>query len=694
MSSTPPSLHDDVSAVVCNLNLSLRASPNEAGAIEFVEHLVHITSTHLDRIRAQLSELETAPSSTEQAHQIHNLTQLESFLKLEHETWLLWQYLLSNPPTDLPLLPHASPSETVTSRILSDKELQTLNTVKTWAQYLLTSKDRYTPDPDLSSIYFSVWKLLLSSQVDEAVSLLASSEHYLAAASLTGTQLEHVDGDGVYGNPDRIINRFSLRQLSKKSNNDYEKAIYGLLGGDCTPCLKVVESFYQGVFSISSVLIDNCSDLIMGEDVSKFRRYSAGIEEFLPPSTSFSVSKMIDLLERSPNSFIKKALKNPQILFQTLIMVNNDSYIINYLFKWLSELSHDSVLYGHLLRFGICVGLTMTLAGTIDTSSNVSVDKLEEISELYSNFLVSDFENLFKTIHPQNEQDKVNFLSLKFTSIAKFSSLVPSRSSQIFGKFLSVLPADLRSDALKLAESFQLDAQSVARNAAGFRQQSVDLRRTVVHDDVALRDTVQKCQEALSFLIVDRKQRGEAIISANQMSRSLIKNDRFESARSLLHTLPEDTDELMHHLWEELGQKPNEVNGLHEFHCLVSLTECYHLYNQWRKRSSKVTADQLISQIKSCLLIDGGFLIDVVDDFVMSERIAELESIRKRHVVELFFLLHSVLISEGLFSDCLKLADLISSSSYNYISLFSNEDLTKFLQFFANDALSAYEGRR
>ncbi|KAL0231853.1 hypothetical protein GEMRC1_011257 [Eukaryota sp. GEM-RC1] len=689
------SLHDLFGSITCNLNLTTRCSPNEAAALEFVKQLVYYTDNELQSLSA---ELESLPDSHSSQPRFHLLSEVTSFIRSEYEIWLLWDLLLSNP--SLPIEPpqFCSPLDLSSCEITSNKNFQTLSVVKSWCEQILSTSKRYTPSSDSSSSFQSVWDLLLGNQLIDAVQNLRKESHFQLAASLLGTNEEHVfcDDEGsfdVTGNPDRIVYRYTLRQKCQKATDQYERAIYGLLGGIPDPGLKLCTSWIQTLWVLCTTLLENLKDHLVFEQLTKeFRpEFDSNIQKYLPDkSRNISIVSVIDKLMQSTRTEIRHQSRNHMTALQTALMLDKHDQIISNILNWCkAEVQSQSPLFGHFLRFGVSAAVTSSLLGVCRDYEHVDC-----LVELYCKFLINDFEQNYQLINCDSSQDLSEFLARKFSLIAKYSSMVPEKSHQLFGLLVAKLPQEHRSDALMFAREYAIDSTDVARSASSFHQKDVNFDPFSRVEGKALQGTLKKCSESLSFLIIDPKQRGEALIAVNKMVRYLIKNDKFESARQLLQEIPGDSEQILKNSWSRTGGKSSEVNAFHEFNCHVALCHCYHLYSEWRRsqgKSTEVTSDDVVHAIYNCLQIDGGFLRDIADDFVDSERQSQINQLRSRRVPDLIFLLHSVLRKSGEFNECVKLADLIASEEYEFLPLFAKEDLVKFLNFMADDSISVLE---
>ncbi|KAL0211927.1 hypothetical protein RCL1_005553 [Eukaryota sp. TZLM3-RCL] len=676
---------DDCGLLVCNMNLSLDTPSSDSSVIEFVEQLTEIS-------KAYTSQPTSSP-------------ELSSFLTHQYQFWLLWNNLLSNPPINIDLPPFPSPTEVSFASISASKQLQSISVVRNWCESILSSSHRYTPIiNDRSSLMSATWSLVKSNQLSEAVNLLKKSNEFFLAATLIGTAQEQLikEGDEILliGNPDRIVNRFALRRLSMNSTDRFEAAIYGLLGGYPDAPLRVCENFYEYLWVLCVIFIENFKDFKASQHSIDWRSESpANIDSFLPPNSvgdDVTMSKIIDTVQNSSNPIISSQTKSPMIAYLTLLMLNEPSHVFASISSLLSQSKFSAQkfdLYGYYLNFGVNVILTQVLKSPDSINRTLAEDFIEK----YCIFLIDAFTPEFNLQNFESEAQKDDYLALKFSNIAKYSSMIGSKSATVYSSLLSILPADLQSRAIHIASSFRIDSQSVARSASSFLYSRYS-ELSATPSDTSVKSLVDQCIQSLSFLLIDPSQRGEALMAANKMARGLLLNDRYDSAGAVLKHIPKDSSELMTSSWVKIGKKSLEVNAVHEYDCYIALCEAHRMYSLYKRgfsfsqRESRPTAQNVIDCILNCLLIDGGFLIDVESEaFSEGNRLTELDLLRKKHVPILIFNLHSLYKEQKMYQNCLELSELVTSPETHYLELFASDDLKRLLNAFADDSLLALE---
>ena len=147
-----------------------------------------------------------------------------------------------------------------------------------------------------------VWQLMRAGRMQDAISLCVAFKQPWRAASISGGNLWHIDsttsdgGHGATGNKQHFLFKNSCKLLSSAPHSSmYERAVYGLLGGEVTSVLPVCRSWEDCVWSMYRVMVDREIDTLLAKQLkdNNERRYA----QQLTHTTSTAVDRPAAVFE-------------------------------------------------------------------------------------------------------------------------------------------------------------------------------------------------------------------------------------------------------------------------------------------------------------------------------------------------------------------------------------------------------------
>lgn len=175
----------------------------------------------------------------------------------------------------------------------------------------------------------TVWSFLRAGDRVGAAEYCTNVGQFWRAQTLIG--LNYYQGEHSIGNPYFNLWKSNCLNISKNSNDQYERAIYGLLCGNLEATLPIQKNWYDYFWCYLRVLYDES----LYRELKPYRS-PLSIEEDIdsPPSTCISqINTPKDILEILKNNTsqieIKNQSENPYHQIQELIIADDYSILFN-----------------------------------------------------------------------------------------------------------------------------------------------------------------------------------------------------------------------------------------------------------------------------------------------------------------------------------------------------------------------------
>uniref|UniRef100_A0A8C9G3G3 Nuclear pore complex protein n=1 Tax=Pavo cristatus TaxID=9049 RepID=A0A8C9G3G3_PAVCR len=454
----------------------------------------------------------------------------------------------------------------------------------------------------------------------------------------------------VEGNPYRCIWKICCWRMAEEEQfNRYERAIYAALSGNLK---QVCQASYMWCLTV--------------------------VHFFFISLTSQIYILALSVCQYSGNWTVIEENQEHYRVIQKFIILGDVDGLMEEFNRWLSR--DRSVLPGHLLRFMTHLILFFRTLG-LQTKEEVSV----EVLKTYIQRLISE----------------------KHTDLIAFyvSHLPPELAVAQYALFLEdVTESDQRHHCLELAKE------------AGEMCSMLHFLPGTWNDRLKI--------DVIDWLVFDPAQRAEALKQSNAIMRKFLASKKHEAAKDVFVKIPQDSIAEIYNQWEEQGIEASlpaeDDNAIREHLCIRAYLEAHEIFNKWFQHMNsapqkppllsqasftekvahehkekkyevdygiwKSFLDGLTSDVKEkmynvLLFVDGGWMVDVREDAEEDpERTHQMILLRKLCLPMMCFLLHTVLHSTGQYQECLRLADMVASERHKLYTVFSKEELRKFLQ--------------
>ena len=586
---------------------------------------------------------------------------------------------------------------------------------------------------------------------------------FAGQVSLASGSVEHAAPGG---NMERLLWKQTALHLSREASSAHERALYGLLGGNVSAALPVCSSWADHVWVHARTGLYDALDealarerpsalaSLVPESMGGTRLRSGGSDPGLDDVFS-------SLISDRASPALRDEASSPFPLIQSLLISSQEDSVLCLLDEWTSEHSAEA---------------ERALSALPGTRSAARVTLLRFGASLTL---------FFRAIHVSHgheaEQAGISLLrgyvahlvaSGQASLVARYTAHLP-RSIQVptYASFLEgVHETDERKACLDLAEEAGLDVLAItSRVVANIHAQDestiLPSAETDKEDEIKVR--------ALEWLTFYPVQRTEALLRANALARRLLLSNvvqgRFGSTqdgsglgeggapdavaqleiipqnkltitRSLLTTvLPRDTTAYIREKWLEQSSSGNEegegeveevssheVNGVHEYKCLIGYLETLASYESWNEilyqrpappsaPESARYADELLyeqeareyldafdkwsfdlsektselrSALRETLLFPNGWLCDLAESASgppgsltdTEPRSRQLTLLRAQCIPSLVFMLHRVLYDTEDYAAAIQVADLVADPHYDLCSSFTPQELQHLLR--------------
>eukprot|EP00076_Gallus_gallus_P008609 XP_004937619.1 nuclear pore complex protein Nup107 isoform X1 [Gallus gallus] len=552
-----------------------------------------------------------------------------------------------------------------------------------------------------------LFTLIRAGMTDEAQRLCKRCGQAWRAATLEGWKLYHdpnINGVGnevqpVEGNPYRCIWKICCWRMAEEEQfNRYERAIYAALSGNLKQLLPVCDTWEDTVWAYFRVMVDTLveqeirTSVVTTEEVEELPR------EYL--ETNWTTERVFEELQATDKKRVIEENQEHYRVIQKFIILGDVDGLMEEFSRWLSK--DRSVLPGHLLRFMTHLILFFRTLG-LQTKEEVSV----EVLKTYIQRMISE----------------------KHTDLIAFyvSHLPPELAVVQYALFLEdVTESDQRHHCLELAKEAGLDVAAITKTVVENIRKK-DAGDFSHHDHMLDTGTTEADRlkiDVIDWLVFDPAQRAEALKQSNAIMRKFLASKKHEAAKDVFVKIPQDSIAEIYNQWEEQGIEASlpaeDDNAIREHLCIRAYLEAHEIFNKWFQHMNsapqkppllpqasftekvahehkekkyevdygiwKSFLDGLTSDVKEkmynvLLFVDGGWMVDVREDAEEDpERTHQMILLRKLCLPMMCFLLHTVLHSTGQYQECLRLADMVASERHKLYSVFSKEELRKFLQ--------------
>ncbi|KAN0041893.1 hypothetical protein ACTFIV_004446 [Dictyostelium citrinum] len=409
----------------------------------------------------------------------------------------------------------------------------------------------------------TVWSFLRAGDRVGAAEYCTNVGQFWRAQTLIG--LNYYQGEQNIGNPYFNLWKSNCLNISKNSNDQYERAIYGLLCGNLEAILPIQKNWYDYFWCYLRVLYDES----LYRELKPYRS-PLSIEEDIdsPPSTSISqINTPKDILEILKNTTsqieIKNQSENPYHQIQELIIADDYSILFNSLPNLL--LKNKTPEFN---RFAVLLILFFRKREQYELTSTS-----EDCPE---NIVINEY-----------VQHLIN--SQQYELVALYTSLLNNESLQVdvYSRFLvNIIDPNQRQQLLVLAEKFGLNTQEIAQSvvktitsgsinttsnsyenleftgfattinknkqiknksttttvsAAASTETTPNITNTIINQDssITTQDDLVKIN-SIQWLCFEKQLLIKAILQSNLLLRDFISLNKYGAASELLKSLPKD----------------------------------------------------------------------------------------------------------------------------------------------------------
>lgn len=563
----------------------------------------------------------------------------------------------------------------------------------------------------------TLWAFLRAGNKEGAVEFCVTVGQYWRAQTLLG--FNYYDNETNVGNPYFNLWKSNCLDLSNKSSDIYEKAVYGVMSGNLNSILQVSKNWYDYLWSYLRILFDER----IYQELKPYRSSLAieeDIEQITPSSNLSQIhtpKDIINLLKTSGPQDIKNQSKNPYHLIQQMII--NDDY--RSLFDTCAQLISKTNQPIEFTRFVVMLILFFRKRECYQQQQqedNNTMDTTDENSS--ENIIINEYVK-----HLINTQ--------QHELVALYTSLFSNENLRItvYSKFLETITDQAtRQQCLGLAEQFGLNtqeiAQSVVKNITGLAAAAAAAASSESQNNKNIISSATTQEDytkidSIKWLCFDKQLLIKAILSSNLLIREFIKSNKYNASSDLLKSLPkdivaiakqsspledQDTNNIIKEFkdWENYLAANNRMNiwlqnysnqpkeNLASFKLTGKESYAQKLdtdrrkkdydesFGQWNQNNI-IYGQDAISAIHSVL--NTGWLCPMENpqgDFDNDdENGMEINDIRKRCIPSLFKSLHTVLIGTDQISKSSRICNKIADERFQWFNVFTKAELQEIL---------------
>ncbi|KAF2072767.1 hypothetical protein CYY_005913 [Polysphondylium violaceum] len=561
----------------------------------------------------------------------------------------------------------------------------------------------------------TLWAFLRAGNKEGAIEFCVTVGQYWRAQTLLG--FNYYDNETNIGNPYFNLWKSNCLDLSNKSQDLYERAVYGVMSGNLNSILQVSKNWYDYLWGYLKVLFDER----IYQELKPYRSALSVEEdiEHLAPSSNLSQihtpRDIINLLKTASPQDIKNQSKNPYHIIQQMII--NDDY--RALFDTCAQLISKTHQPIEFTRFAVMLILFFRKRQCYQDDIENGLDTGADDENSSENVIIHEYvKHLIGT-----QQHEL---------VALYTSLFNSEKLRItvYSKFLETITDQAtRQQCLGLAEQFNLNtqeiAQSVVKNITGSVSASIaesssnNNNNAISSSATTLEDSTKI--DSIKWLCFDKQLLIKAILSSNLLIREFIKSNKYNASSDLLKSLPkdivaiakqsspldeQDTNNIIKEFkdWENYLSANNRMNtwlqnyanqpkeNLLSFKLSGKETYAQKLdierrkkdyeeaFGQWNQNNI-IHGQEAIAAINTVL--GSGWLCPMenpVGEFDDDdENGIEINEIRKRCIPSLFKSLHTVLIGTDQMAKSSRLCNKIADERFKWFNVFTKSELQEIL---------------
>ncbi|EGG22047.1 nucleoporin [Cavenderia fasciculata] len=548
----------------------------------------------------------------------------------------------------------------------------------------------------------TLWQLIRAGNRELAAEFCREVGQMWRAQTLLGDRL--YDSESDIGNPYRNMWRTTCNGMSASTANQFEKAIYGLLGGNLPSVLPVCRNWYDYLWAHVKVLVDEK----MNQEIQGLAAPPTAYEDFPPPkptiSTIFTPKDILHTLRTNAPTEIKTESNQPYNLIQEMIIT--DDYIT--LVKSLLNIINSKQITPEFNRLAVVIVLffrfrSPNIPTSIDENSPENV-----IINTYVEYLIENQKNDLVALY-------TSFLTCKKLQIKVYSKFLEGITSQ-----------SERQQCLDLAERFGLDTDTitytVVSNITSQESTSKSLS-TTTQDDINKID-------ALGYLVISPSQLIGAIAQANKLLREFIKNNKIDAAHQLIGSLPEDS--VIKARLESTRSEAETTDIIKEFtnwaQYLAAINKIAIWFQNFSKRPTQPTLYYRLTGKESYAqkldlerrkkdieeeyarwsqnnLNYGHNAIDSIDIIIKQswlcpedypdgvfaggeeQELKQLHALRVSCIPPLFFTLHKILVGIEQIKKSVRIVNIVAEERFKWYNVFSRAQLQELLQLTVKDSI-------
>lgn len=500
---------------------------------------------------------------------------------------------------------------------------------------------------------------------------------------------------------------FKFSQMDDKNKSQLEAAVFGILCGNLKPALPFLNRWSDKLWLYTRASLDclieqelcrsSSPNIVTARGSTPLVNLSRSSVE-LPPEY-WQNTRNFDDIFRQIEVFEKGKLlseeENCHYNVQKFIILGDIDGLLQFMVDWARGTPRTEELRPHHLRFFSHVALFL-----------MEVDLLSNESQ--KNFLTTILEEYLSYLIEWREIELV---------VSYVPHLPPSQQVDAYAKLLTnVTDPRQRQLAFRYAKEAKLDIETITKTV-------VETMREV--------DTGQDCQlnpaaeiseadmikiNSLDWLLIDEINHLELLLQSNALIRHFLLSSKIESAKLTMRKLPSNivdrvtkdhrkkvkhsplltgvVQEHLHYIyylealrefdvWVEYFTKSKpkkpETGNLHRFTDKVAFQHSLKQHDsdmvQW-KHSLTVIAESVRDRIERVLCPpEGCWLACSSAKEIDLTRKEQMLRLRKEKVPPLVFMLHKTLHESELWTDCLRIANLLASETHCLYKEFSRDEL-------------------
>ncbi|XP_058460940.1 nuclear pore complex protein Nup107 [Malaya genurostris] len=534
--------------------------------------------------------------------------------------------------------------------------------------------------------------------------------NYEPTAAASGGPLALGMKQSIEGNPRRDLwKKLAWKMAESRAIDEFTRATVGAFCGHLDSLLAVLgeHSWADVLWAYLKVQID-----IRVE--SEIRSHC--VKSYLPMPEKYWNSKMtleqiFEELEAHKNGRIKTTARDVDRVIQKYLILDDIPELMRQFDGWLSDAS-----------FPLTTQMTRFLAHLVLFVRQIGKQCQEDIGDKVIKRYV---ECLIKHGDPQ--------------LVAFYTAALPADLQLLmYSNFLEVVnETQARRRALEEAYNFGLDVPAITvYTVEKIRNREDESDAKPQEGDIIPLD--QAKISSLEWLIFYPDQRGELLWQTNALVRAFLAKRNVEAARKAFAVVPADTIQQIINNYGSKDDLPHKEEAcIKEYLCHQTYLAAIDGYNDWvqyfynmkpkppqvvkssnftervasehREQTYRLDLERWYAQLQEqtsltrdllyniLLFPEKGWLIDPdnggkdsedLNDEEWRHRAIQMDNLRKLCIPDVVLLLHQIFTQSGRFSECLQLADVISSEQRQLYTVYSKHKLAEVMTKIAESSLA------